>query len=89
MLTFVYVSKWCVCVWGGGREEKEECICMWKSEEKGECKGSRWLVSTMLVFEYRYSMLCLFLLKRHSHVSCSVVGVTNSHSRIINATRLM
>ena len=39
-----------VCLGGLGREEKEECICMWKCDEKkekGECKGSRWLVSVV------------------------------------------
>ena len=45
-----------VCVFGGGRgegvgrEEKEQCKCMWKCEvkkEKGECKGLRWLVSVV------------------------------------------
>ena len=36
-----------VCVWGVGREEKEG-KCRWKcEEEKGECKGSRWLVSVV------------------------------------------
>ena len=40
----------CVCLGGLGREEKEECICMRKCEEKkekGECKGSRLLVSVV------------------------------------------
>ena len=39
-----------MCLGRVWKEEKEECKCMWRCEErkkKDECKGSRWLVSVV------------------------------------------